>query len=88
MNDKLKTEIKSMTGIVKPCPFCKRNLVLVREKWENKYGVECSGAYYMHEEYDFLKEGSCILDSLMMPFRLNDAPFLAGHSTESSNITL
>jgi uncharacterized protein YbaR (Trm112 family) len=52
------------------CPFCRRKLVLVHEKWTNRNGHTCEGMYYMHEEYDIYKEESCLLDELKEPLHI------------------
>jgi hypothetical protein len=54
---------------LKPCPFCGRNMIFIKETHTNKKGKKITEQYYMHEKYNILK-GECILDEIDMPFTI------------------
>lgn len=54
---------------LKPCPFCGRKMIFIKEVHWTKTKHEVTSQYYMHEEYDVL-QGECILDCIEMPFTL------------------
>lgn len=55
---------------LKPCPFCKRNMVFHKCTYTNKYGKKVTEQYYMHEDYDVFREENCLLDELRQPFTI------------------
>lgn len=52
---------------LKPCPFCGRKMIFVKEANTNSIGHEITIQYYMH---DNVLESKCILDELEMPFTI------------------
>lgn len=68
---------------LKPCPFCGRNMIFIKENRITKSGKKVTEQYYLHEEYDISK-GECILDELDMPFVIGagDADEISGYIGE------
>lgn len=63
---------------LKPCPFCGRKMVFIKENNITKSGEKTITQYYIHEDYD-ISEGDCVLDEIYMPFVIG-----AGDADEAS----
>lgn len=60
-------ESNGLGAKLKPCPFCKRNMMFMRGMHRNKMGHYYVSQCYMHADD---KSEECILDDLMMPLCL------------------
>lgn len=61
---------------LKPCPFCGRKMIFVKETNTNSMGDEITIQYYIH---DNVLESKCILDEIEMPFTIG-----AGDANENT----
>jgi hypothetical protein len=60
-------ESNGLGSQLEPCPFCKRNMIFMREMHRNKYGRDTISQYYLHTESN---SSDCLLDELWMPFSI------------------
>lgn len=71
----MKTKMTSAKGLLKPCPFCKREFVFVQESYVDSEGQPHESQYFMHKNYNKNTETICVLDRIGKAFYIeaNDA---------------
>lgn len=54
---------------LKPCPFCGRKMVFIKEPYSTKAGYKGDLQYFMHEHYE-VGVDDCILDEISGAFTI------------------
>ena len=67
----MKSKIISAKGLLKPCPFCKREFVFVQEFYIDSEGEHHGNQYFIHKAYNKKTEQICALDEINGTFYID-----------------